>query len=185
MRAGRAWIDAGRPVAVAVNISALEFRDTNFLHNVCTALKESRLEPRYLELELTESVLMQHAESTASVLQALRDMGVQIAVDDFGTGYSSLSYLQKFPVDTLKVDQSFVHEITADPDSAPIVSAVISMGKSLKHRVIAEGVESREQLAFLQAQRCGEGQGYYFSPPVVAEQFAKLLKAGMSGTVLH
>jgi EAL domain-containing protein (putative c-di-GMP-specific phosphodiesterase class I) len=93
--------------------------------------------------------------------------------------------LQTFPVDTLKVDQSFVHEITADPDSAPIVSAVISMGKSLKHRVIAEGIESREQLAFLQAQRCGEGQGYYFSPPVVAEQFAKLLKAGMSGTGFH
>jgi diguanylate cyclase (GGDEF)-like protein/PAS domain S-box-containing protein len=181
----RAWIDAGRPMAVAVNVSALEFRDRNFLDNVCTVLKESRLEPRYLELELTESVLMQHAEFTASVLQSLRDMGVQIAVDDFGTGYSSLSYLRKFPVDILKVDQSFVHEITADQGGAPIVSAVISMGKNLKHRVIAEGVESREQLAFLQAQHCGEGQGYCFSPPVAAARFAKLLKPGMSRTALQ
>ena len=103
-------------------------------------------------------------------------MGVQIAIDDFGTGYSSLSYLQKFPVDTLKVDRSFIHEITTSPGYAPIVSAVISMGKSLNHRVIAEGVETREQLAFLQARQCGEGQGYYFSPPLAAEEFASLLQ---------
>jgi diguanylate cyclase (GGDEF)-like protein/PAS domain S-box-containing protein len=175
-RQARSWIDAGRPVAVAVNISAIELRDPDFVAHVCAALKDSRLEPRYLELELTESVLMQHAESSAFILQSLRDIGVQIAIDDFGTGYSSLSYLQKFPVDTLKVDRSFIHEITTNPDYAPIVSAVISMGKSLNHRVIAEGVETAEQLAFLQARQCGEGQGYFFSPPLAADDFATLLR---------
>ena len=126
------------------------------------------MEPRYLELELTESVLMQHAEFTAPVLQKLKAMGVRLAIDDFGTGYSSLSYLRQFPIDTLKVDQSFVHEINADTDDATIISAVINMGRSLKHRVIAEGVETAEQLAFLQAHGCDEGQGYYFSRPVSA-----------------
>jgi diguanylate cyclase (GGDEF)-like protein len=173
----RAWMDAGlRPTAVSVNISALEFRDKDFLQNVHAVLEMTGLDPRYLELELTESVLMQHAESTASVLQALKDIGVRIAVDDFGTGYSSLSYLRQFPIDALKVDQSFVHEITGDPDGTPIVSAVISMGKGLKHRVIAEGVETQRQLAFLKALGCGEGQGYYFSRPVMPSQFAKLLE---------
>jgi diguanylate cyclase (GGDEF)-like protein/PAS domain S-box-containing protein len=177
-RQARAWIDMGlQPIAVAVNISAVEFRDTGFLDHVCSILKNSRLEPRYLELELTESALMQHAESTTSVLQALKDIGVQIAIDDFGTGYSSLSYLRQFPIDVLKVDQSFVHEIAGDLNGTPIVSAMITMGKSLGHRVIAEGVETREQLAFLLAQHCGEGQGFYFSPPVAADEFAKLLQA--------
>jgi len=185
-RQARAWLDAGlRPVPVAVNISAVEFRDKGFLEGVRAILKDTRLEPRYLELELTESVLMQHAESTASVLQALKAMGVQLAVDDFGTGYSSLSYLRRFPIDTLKVDRSFVRQITADADDAIIASAVISMGKSLKLRVVAEGVETREQLAFLQDQRCDEGQGYYFSRPVVAEQFAKLLGSGISETAIN
>ena len=185
-RQARAWLDAGlRPVPVAVNISAVEFRDKGFLEGVRAILKDTRLEPRYLELELTESVLMQHAESTASVLQALKAMGVQLAVDDFGTGYSSLSYLRRFPIDTLKVDRSFVRQITADADDAIIASAVISMGKSLKLRVVAEGVETREQLAFLQDQRCDEGQGYYFSRPVVAEQFAKLLGTGISETAIN
>ena len=185
-RQARAWLDAGlRPVPVAVNISAVEFRDKGFLEGVRAILKDTRLEPRYLELELTESVLMQHAESSASVLQALKTMGVQLAVDDFGTGYSSLSYLRRFPIDTLKVDRSFVRQITADADDAIIASAVISMGKSLKLRVVAEGVETREQLAFLQDQRCDEGQGYYFSRPVVAEQFAKLLGSGISETAIN
>jgi diguanylate cyclase (GGDEF)-like protein len=180
----RAWQDAGLPpLPVAVNISAVEFRDQNFLESVRSILKETCLEPRCLELELTESVLMQHAEATASVLQALKFMGVQLAVDDFGTGYSSLSYLRRFPIDALKIDQSFVRDITSNPDDATIVSAVINMGRSLKQRVIAEGVETREQFAFLQAQHCGEGQGYYFSRPVLAGQFAKLLETGISTTV--
>jgi diguanylate cyclase len=176
----RTWIDAGLPpMPVSVNISGLEFRDRDFLENVYDVLGTHRLEPRFLELELTESVLMQHAKSTASVLKALKEIGVQIAIDDFGTGYSSLSYLRQFPIDVLKIDRSFVHEITAHPDRTPIVSAVISMGKGLNHRVIAEGVETRSQLAFLQASGCGEGQGYYFSQPVAADQFTQMLQTGL------
>ncbi len=127
---------------------------------------------------MTESVLMQHAEATDSVLQALKAMGVRLTLDDFGTGYSSLSYLKRFPIDALKIDRSFVREITSNPDDAKIVSAVINMGRNLKQRVIAEGVETQEQFAFLQNQECDEGQGYYFSPPVAAGQFAKLLETG-------
>ena len=126
---------------------------------------------------------MRHAESTAHALGQLKAIGVRLAVDDFGTGYSSLSYLRRFPIDALKLDQSFVQEINANADDAIIVSAVISMGKSLKHRIIAEGVERLEQLAFLQAHGCDEGQGYYFSRPVAAQQFAKLLETGISATV--
>jgi diguanylate cyclase (GGDEF)-like protein/PAS domain S-box-containing protein len=185
-RQARAWIDKGRrPMAVAVNISAVEFRDPRFLDNLRTVLNDCRLEAGYLELELTESSLMQHATSTALALQALKDLGVQVAIDDFGTGYSSLSYLRQFPIDVLKVDQSFVHEISADPVGTSIVCAVISMGRSLGHRVIAEGVETEAQLAFLQAQRCGEGQGYYFSQPLVAEQFVRLLETGLPGRILE
>jgi EAL domain-containing protein (putative c-di-GMP-specific phosphodiesterase class I) len=120
---------------------------------------------------------MDDAESTASVLQELKKMGVRLAVDDFGTGYSSLSYLRRFPIDVLKIDQSFVHRITADPDDSTIVSAIINMGKSLKRLVVAEGVETRDQRAYLQAQRCAEGQGYLFSRPVTAARFAHLLRA--------
>jgi EAL domain-containing protein (putative c-di-GMP-specific phosphodiesterase class I) len=178
-RQARAWQDAGlQPVPVAVNISAVEFRSKGFLDGVGRILHETRLDPHFLELELTESVLMQDVESTASVLRALKAMGVHIAVDDFGTGYSSLSYLRQLPIDALKVDQSFVQEITADPGGSPIITAVISMGKSLRHRVIAEGVETPEQLAFLQAQRCAEGQGYHFSRPLNAEEFLVLLETG-------
>jgi diguanylate cyclase (GGDEF)-like protein/PAS domain S-box-containing protein len=179
-RQARAWMDAGLPrVPVAVNISAIEFRDPHFLESLRTILSETRLEPQYLELELTESVLMDNAESSASVLQGIKDMGVQLAIDDFGTGYSSLSYLQQFPIDALKIDRSFVQEITRDSSGTPIVSAVISMGRSLQRRVIAEGVETQEQLAFLRREHCGEGQGFYFSPPVTPKQFAELLTSGI------
>jgi diguanylate cyclase len=129
-----------------------------------------------LGLELTESVLMQHAEFTVPVLEKLKAMGICLAIDDFGTGYSSLSYVRQFPIDTLKVDQSFVNGINTDRDDATIINAVI-MGSNLKYRVIAEGVETVEQVAFLQAHGCDEGQGYYFSRPVSASQFAKLLEA--------
>jgi len=179
-RQARSWIDAGlAPTPVSVNISALEFRDKDFLDNVVEVLEQNRLDPHFLELELTESVLMQHATSTAAMLKSLKEIGVQIAIDDFGTGYSSLSYLSRFPIDVLKIDRSFVHEITAHPDRTPIVSAVISMGKGLKHRVIAEGVETRGQLTFLQASGCGEGQGHYFSQPVAADQFTNILRTGL------
>jgi len=180
----RQWLDAGLlAVPVAVNISSLEFRSAPFLEGIQGALKNARLDPRYLQLELTETVLMRHAESTACALDRLKAIGVRLAVDDFGTGYSSLSYLTRFPIDAVKVDQSFVRDIIASTDDAIVVSAVISMGKSLKHRVIGEGVETPEQLAFLQAHGCDEGQGYYFSRPLVAQQFAKLLETGISATI--
>jgi diguanylate cyclase (GGDEF)-like protein len=177
----RAWVNAGLPLAtMAVNISAMEFRDENFLEGVLAILKDTGLDPRSLELELTESVLMKRAETTEPILKTLRATGVQLAVDDFGTGYSSLSYLTKFSIDALKIDQSFVRQITSAPGETSIVSAVISMGRSLNLRVVAEGVETHEELAFLQAHQCDEAQGYYFSRPVPPQQFAKLLETGIS-----
>jgi diguanylate cyclase (GGDEF)-like protein/PAS domain S-box-containing protein len=177
----RAWQDAGLPLTtMAVNISAMEFRNQSFLEGLFLVLEETGLDPKFLELELTESVLMKHAGSTQSMLKTLRDRGVQLAVDDFGTGYSSLSYLRKFHIDALKIDQSFVRQIATGPDETSIVTAVISMGRSLKLRVVAEGVETQEELAFLQTHQCDEAQGYYFSRPVLPRQFAKLLEGGLS-----
>ena len=179
------WEVAGlKPAAVAVNISALEFRHKDFVAGVHAVLIEAGLEPSCLQLEITESVLMRDAESSTAILQQLKNMGVQLAVDDFGTGYSSLSYLKQFPIDTLKIDQSFVHDIGSSNDNdGIIVSAVIAMSTSLKQRVVAEGVEDKAQLAFLKAQSCEEGQGYFFSRPLVAEQFAALLVTGIPETV--
>jgi diguanylate cyclase (GGDEF)-like protein/PAS domain S-box-containing protein len=185
-RQTREWLDAGLlAVPVAVNISSLEFGNERFSDGIQVALKNNRLDPKYLELELTESVLMRHAESATKALEKLKAIGVRLAVDDFGTGYSSLSYLTRFPIDTLKLDQSFVHDISSSEDDAIVVSAVITMGKSLRHTVIAEGVETLEQLAFLRAHGCEEGQGYYFSRPVGASQFAKLLETGIAAAVLN
>jgi diguanylate cyclase (GGDEF)-like protein/PAS domain S-box-containing protein len=176
----RIWENAGLPAStMAVNISAMEFRDEHFLEGVFAILRETGLDPRSLELELTEGVLMKRAECTESILDALRASGVRLAVDDFGTGYSSLSYLRKFPIDALKIDQSFIRQISTAPDDTAIVTAMISMGRSLKLRVVAEGVETQEELAFLQAHQCDEAQGYYFSRPVPPDQFASLLKAGI------
>ncbi|OYV74847.1 MAG: hypothetical protein B7Z66_15100 [Chromatiales bacterium 21-64-14] len=167
----RSWLDAGlRPSPVAINVSALEFRNKEFLEGVRDILKETHLDPGYLEIELTESVLMQDVDSSITMLQALKAMGIQLAIDDFGTGYSSLNYLKRFPIDTLKIDRWFVRDITTDPDDATIVRAVIGMGNSLNKRVSAEGVETGGQLAFLRAEGCGEGQGYYFGRPVPPEQ---------------
>jgi diguanylate cyclase (GGDEF)-like protein/PAS domain S-box-containing protein len=180
----RAWADARLPpITIAVNISAVEFRDDGFLEGVFEILKETGLDPKLLELELTESVLMKRVEATGSVLTTLRANGVRVAVDDFGTGYSSLSYLRKFPIDALKIDQSFVRQITTPPKETSIVTAIISMGRSLGLRVIAEGVETRGELLFLQAQRCDEAQGYHFSRPLPPEQFAKLLETGIPETI--
>jgi diguanylate cyclase (GGDEF)-like protein/PAS domain S-box-containing protein len=184
----RAWLDAGLSLgSIAVNISSMEFRDDNFLESVFATLSETGLDPKSLELELTESVLMKRAESAASVLKTLRARGVQIAVDDFGTGYSSLSYLRKFPIDALKIDQSFVRQISSAPDDTTIVKAIISMGRSLNLRVVAEGVETRQELEFLGAHQCEEAQGFYFSRPVLPQQFANLLKSGIpeASVVVH
>jgi diguanylate cyclase (GGDEF)-like protein/PAS domain S-box-containing protein len=180
----RAWVDAGLPAAtMAVNVSAMELRDENFLQGLFAILDETGLDPKFLELELTESVLLKRAESTTAILQSLRARGIQVAVDDFGTGYSSLSYLRKFPLDALKIDQSFIREITTGADDGTMVTAVISMARSLKLRVVAEGVETLEELTFLQDHQCDEAQGYYFSRPVPAEQFGELLESGIPEAV--
>jgi diguanylate cyclase (GGDEF)-like protein/PAS domain S-box-containing protein len=185
-RQARAWGDSGLGVVpVAVNVSAAEFGDKDFISGVRAVLIATGVEPANLELELTESVLMQDAESTVRTLGALKAMGVTLAIDDFGTGYSSFTYLRRFPVDALKLDQSFVQEITEDPGDATIVSAMINIGKSLNLRVIAEGVETRGQLKFLQSHGCDEGQGYYFSHPVVAKQAGTLLEAGIRDGVVQ
>ncbi len=172
----QAWRQAGAPpITVAVNTSALEFHARDFLDNIRATLADTGLNPHYLQLEVTESVLMRDTESANAVLHALADMGVKLAVDDFGTGYSSLTYLRRFPIDTLKIDQSFVSHMTSNPDDAIIVSTVIGMGKSLKQTIIAEGVETPEQYAFLLAQHCDEGQGYYFCRPLESDVFANLI----------
>jgi EAL domain-containing protein (putative c-di-GMP-specific phosphodiesterase class I) len=182
----QAWIETDLPfVNMSVNISAIQFRNEAFLEDVFTILKDTGLDPKRLELELTESVLMKHADATESILKILRAKGVQVAVDDFGTGYSSLSYLRKFPIDALKIDQSFVRQISTTPDETTIVTAIINMGRNLKLRVVAEGVETQEELAFLQAHKCDEAQGYYFSPAVIPQQFAKMLETGITETVLR
>jgi diguanylate cyclase (GGDEF)-like protein/PAS domain S-box-containing protein len=181
-----AWRDSGLGVVpMSVNVSAAEFGAKDFLSGVRAVLIATGVEPQHLELELTESVLMRDAEAAVVTLVKLKAMGVQLAIDDFGTGYSSFTYLRRFPSDALKLHQSFVQEITADPADAAIVSAMINLGRSLKQRVIAEGVETRAQLKFLQHHGCGEGQGYYFSPPVVAEQAGRLFKDGIQQGLVH
>jgi diguanylate cyclase (GGDEF)-like protein/PAS domain S-box-containing protein len=185
-RQARAWSDLGlKVVPVAVNVSAVEFRARDFLSGIRAVLIATGLDPQDLELELTEGVLMQDAESAVVTLLALKAMGVKLAVDDFGTGFSSFTYLRRFPVDTLKVDKSFVHEITEDSDGTTIVSAMINIGKSLKQRVVAEGVETRSQLDFLQRHGCDEGQGYYFSYPVTAEQVEKMFNTEVQEGVVR
>ncbi|MDD5249310.1 MAG: EAL domain-containing protein [Rhodocyclaceae bacterium] len=171
----QAWLQAGGDFGViAVNVSSVEFHGKDFLSGVRTVLDDTGLDPHHLEIELTESGLMQDTESTMALLYALKDLGITIAVDDFGTGYSSLSYLRRFPIDTLKIDQSFVQDIDGETGKA-IVSAIIAMGTSLKQRVVAEGIETRQQLAFLQSHHCHEGQGNIFSQPVAADEFATRL----------
>lgn len=173
-------------VTVAVNTSALEFRAKDFIENILATLSDTCMEPQYLELELTESVLMRDATSTDAVLHALAELGIKLAVDDFGTGYSSLSYLRRlrrFPVDTRKIDQSFVKHVNTNLDDATIVSAVINMAKSLKKRVIAEGIETPDQCAFLVALQCDQGQGYYFGHPMDASQLGQLLRVGRTPQV--
>ena len=176
-RQSREWRVAGLPpLRIAINISTVDLRGKAFVESVGGILEEHGLAPEDLELELTETFLMRDSNSTAAVLQSLSDLGVRIALDDFGTGYSSLSHLKRFPIDTLKIDQSFVRNLATDADDASIVSAVIGMGKGLQIRVVAEGVETREQLALLRKWGCPEGQGYYFSRPVSAREFTQLLR---------
>ena len=178
----RQWQDEGLPaVPVAVNVSAVQFRHKGFLRLVQTVLREAGLAPQYLELELTESLLLSNADVMLIMLQQLKEMGLKLSIDDFGTGYSSLSYLRQFPVYKLKIDHSFVRDIAVDPDGAVITSTIISMAKSLGLKVLAEGVETEEQVSFLRAHDCHEIQGYYFSKPLCANEFADKLRGHLPG----
>jgi diguanylate cyclase (GGDEF)-like protein/PAS domain S-box-containing protein len=184
-RQRRSWLDAHlAPIPIAINISAVELRSNNFVAHVREILRETGLEPRYLEFELTETAFMQDPQSTIAVLRELKDMGIQLTLDDFGTGYSSLSYLKRFPIDSLKIDKSFVQGLCTHSDDSKLVSAVINLGRSFHLQVIAEGVETRDQFLALQAENCAEGQGYYFQRPIPADEFAKLLGADLSATVI-
>ncbi len=173
----KAWQDAGyAPMRVTVNLSAYQFRQHNLVETITHILHATGLNPHWLELEITESVAMQDVDFTIAVLRDLRKMGIWLAIDDFGTGYSSLNYLKRFPIHTLKIDRSFVRDITSNPEDAAIVSTIIVLGQSMKLSVIAEGVETEEQLVFLKQRHCNKMQGYLFSKPVPAEEFEVLLK---------
>jgi len=174
----RKWQDEGVPaLPIAVNVSAVQFRQEDFCELIRSVLREVGLAPQYLELELTESLLLSSADVTLSVLQELKAMGLTLAIDDFGTGYSSLSYLKQFPVGKLKIDRSFVRDVAVSPDDAAIATAIISMAKSLNLKVIAEGVEDEAQMSFLRARQCDEIQGYYFSKPLPADECAKKVRS--------
>jgi diguanylate cyclase (GGDEF)-like protein/PAS domain S-box-containing protein len=181
----KAWQDAGfKPCVVSVNVSPRQFRRDDFAQTITEVLEQTKLEPQWLEIELTENMVMHDGEHMVEMLRAIKRLGVQIAVDDFGTGYSSLSYLKRFPVNRLKVDRSFVKDIATDPDSAAIVRTIIALGHNLNLKVVAEGVETEEQIAFLAANACDELQGYYFSKPVSGWRFRKLLQATRGSTPL-
>ncbi len=162
---------------ISVNLSGKHFRHRNLGHTITKALEETGLPPSCLELELTESILMENQDSTIEILRLLNYLGIQFSIDDFGTGYSSFSYLKRFPINTVKVDQSFVRDLTASPDDAAIVTAIIAMAHRMRLKVLAEGVETAEQLAFLTAHACDEMQGYFFSRPVPPDEFRELLRA--------
>lgn len=183
-RQNRAWQDQGlRQVPVAVNLSAAELHRARTVQTVQHALASSGLDPRWLELEVTESMLMRDVERVGQLLQALRDMGALIALDDFGTGYSSLAHLRRFPLSALKVDRSFVRDLQADSNDAAICRAVIALGRTLGLRVVAEGVETAGQLAFLRRNRCDAVQGSLFSWAVPAQEMAEFLQPSyMSAT---
>ena len=178
----RKWQDEGLlAVPVAVNVSAVQFRQAGFGELIRRVLHETGLAPQYLELELTESLLLSNADVMFSVLQELKAMGLKLAIDDFGTGYSSLSYLKQFPVGKLKIDRSFIRDIAVNPDDAAITTAIISLAKSLNLKVIAEGAEDEAQMTFLRAHQCDEIQGYYFSKPLAVDKVADKLR----GTAVH
>ncbi len=174
----RVWLDEGLPpMRVAVNLSVRQLLQKNFADTVEAVLVDTRLPPGLLELEITESTLMEHAQDTLQALHRLRQLGVRLSIDDFGTGYSSLSYLKRFPVDIIKIDRSFVRDVPQDADDAAIIAGIIALAHSLRLEVVAEGVETEAQLTFLRAQHCDLLQGYYLSPAVPADQFSALILA--------
>jgi len=175
-RQAQVWRQAGGPdLTMSVNLSALQFRRAGLTETVARVLRLSGLPPHLLELELTESILLQDVENNLDTVRQLKALGVRLSIDDFGTGYSSLSYLKRFAVDRLKIDRSFVRDISTDPDDAAIVRAVIQLARSLRLGIIAEGVETHEQLAFLREEGCQEVQGFLFSPPLAPHAFEAFL----------
>ena len=178
----KAWQEQGyAPLVMSVNLSARQFHEKNLVDKIVEVLSATGLEARYLDLEITESLIMCQADSSVFLLERLHQLGVSLSIDDFGTGYSSLAYLKRFPVQSIKIDQSFVRDLTTDTDDAAIVTAVVAMAKSLKLKVIAEGVETREQLDFLTKLHCDEYQGYHFGRPVPAESFVRYLQRSRHG----
>ncbi|MDP1681695.1 MAG: EAL domain-containing protein, partial [Burkholderiales bacterium] len=180
--------DAGMTsIRMAVNLSALQFQQPDLVGMVAGILTESAIDPacQDLELELTESLIMRDVEKTIVTLKHLHEMGLKLSIDDFGTGYSSLSYLKRFPISTLKIDQSFVRDLECNPDDAAIVAAVISLGHSLKMSVIAEGVETEAQLNYLRHAGCDEMQGYLFSRPVSAQEIESMIRTDRRCAVLE
>jgi EAL domain-containing protein (putative c-di-GMP-specific phosphodiesterase class I) len=172
----KAWQDAGlTPMRLSVNFSARQFQQPTFISDVAQILKDTNLDPRWLELELTESSIMKDPEQAIEKLHELKLMGIKVAVDDFGTGYSSLNYLKRFPIDTLKIDKSFVSDVCKDPHDTAIVRAIINLGHALDVTVIAEGVETKEQLQYLSALECDAVQGFLFSKALSAKAFEELL----------
>jgi EAL domain-containing protein (putative c-di-GMP-specific phosphodiesterase class I) len=170
------WLNAGLVnMRIAVNLSAMQFRQRDLASIISGILSETGLEAKYLELEITEGLLVEDVESTFNTLNALHAQGLHLSIDDFGTGYSSMNYLQRFPLKTLKIDQSFVHEITSNNDDAVITTAMIELAHRLGLSVIAEGVEDEKQLAFLRAHNCDEVQGYYFCRPMPADKITEWL----------
>src|SRR5689334_16287435 len=180
-RQAREWQGMGlaKDRRIAINLSARQFGDRAFLDMVTRVLADTRLDPSCLELEITESQVMRQTEGMIMLLNKLSEMGVQLAIDDFGTGYSSLSYLKRLPIQKLKIDQSFIRDITVDPNDTAIVVAIINMAKSLELGTIAEGVETAGQLALLRSKGCRVGQGFYFSPPLGAQEVYPLLRANI------
>jgi EAL domain-containing protein (putative c-di-GMP-specific phosphodiesterase class I) len=173
------WQNAKLPhMSVAVNLSGRQFHHQNLVEKVVAALQESRLEPQWLELEITETYAMEDADFTLAILKELKRLGVRISMDDFGTGYSSLSHLKHFPIDTLKIDRSFIKDLATDPKEEAIVSAIIVLAHSLGMDVVAEGVETPEELAIVKKHHCDKMQGYLFSRPVPVPDFEKLLLSG-------
>jgi diguanylate cyclase (GGDEF)-like protein len=172
----KAWQARGlQPLCISLNVSSQQFRDPKLVRTILRALASSGLAPRYLKLELTESVIMENAKKNIDALHDLKRIGSKISIDDFGTGYSSLSYLEQFPLDELKIDRSFISAIRAATDDAPIVTAVVAMAHSFGLTVVVEGVETKEQLAFVKKRGCDEYQGYFFSKPLPEDEFVALL----------
>jgi len=172
----QSWRASGlAPRYVGVNLSGVQFNDPDLLPTIDKILKETKLDPKCLELEITESIIMQNAEETIDILKNLESKGIRLAIDDFGTGYSSLSYLKRFPIHTLKIDKAFIQDVTRSKDDAAIVSAIIAMAKTLEIKIIAEGIETEEQLAFLRDHACERAQGFLFSKPLPVESMMELL----------